>query len=161
MSVLITQEAVGIRRAINWLRAAGICGAFWLGYLVALPATYMEVKALGEHLFSKHDFTHYIVQGAVDVLQPDVCLIGGFTEAMRVGVMADAHGLAVAPHFMTNLHIHLATALPGAVYVEYYPVRDDLLEHGGESAGGKILVPDRPGHDVSFTPEAWQRYRVC
>ena len=129
------------------------------GYRRLRAAAPMAI-ALGEHLFSKHDFTPYIVQGAVDVLQPDVCLIGGFTEAMRVGVMADAHGLAVAPHFMTNLHIHLAAALPRAVYVEYYPFMDDLLEHGIEIAGGNILVPDRPGHGVSFTPEAWQRYQV-
>lgn len=116
--------------------------------------------AMGEHLFSKHDFSPYITQGAVDVVQPDVCLMGGFTEAMRVGTVADAHGLAVAPHFMTNLHIHLAAALPGAVYVEYYPFMDDLLEHGLETVDGAVRVPDRPGHGVSFTPDAWKRYKV-
>lgn len=129
------------------------------GYRRLRAAAPMAI-ALGEHLFSKHDFTPYITQGAVDVVQPDVCLIGGFTEAMRVGAVADAHGLAVAPHFMTNLHIHLAAALPRAVYVEYYPFMDDLLEQGLETADGSVLVPDRPGHGVTFTPEAWQRFQV-
>jgi len=66
----------------------------------------------------------------------------------------------VAPHFMTVLHIHLAAALPRATYVEYYPFMDDLMEHGLELRDGQILVPDRPGHGVTFTPAAWDRYLV-
>ena len=58
------------------------------------------------------------------------------------------------------LFAYLAAALPSVVYVEYYPFMDDLLEHGIEIAGGNILVPERPGHGVSFTPEARQSYQV-
>ena len=112
--------------------------------------------AMGEHIFSSRQFIPYITADAIDVVQPDMCLIGGVTQAMRAGRLADAHGLALAPHFMTNLHVHLAAALPRATYVEFYPFMDDLLA----SANGEMVVPTRPGHGVRFTDEAWKTYKV-
>jgi L-alanine-DL-glutamate epimerase-like enolase superfamily enzyme len=52
----------------------------------------------------------------------------------------------------------LAGAVPRAVYVMYYTFMDDLLENGLETVDGAVLVPDRPGHGLSFRPEAWQRH---
>ena len=116
--------------------------------------------ASGEHFHSRRDFAPFVMAGALDVLQPDLCFVGGFTEALRIGEMADTFGLAVAPHFMTVLHIHLAAALPRATYVENYPFMDDLLEQGLTVEDGHILVPDRPGHGVRFTQSALDRYLV-
>ncbi|SDX05305.1 mandelate racemase/muconate lactonizing enzyme family protein [Roseicitreum antarcticum] len=116
--------------------------------------------ASGEHFHSRRDFAPFVSAGALDVLQPDLCFVGGFTEALRIGELADTFGLAVAPHFMTVLHIHLAAALPRATYVEYYPFMDDLMEHGLTVEEGHILVPDRSGHGVTFTQDAWDRYLV-
>ena len=116
--------------------------------------------ASGEHFHSRRDFAPFVSAGALDVLQPDLCFVGGFTEALRIGEMADMFGLAVAPHFMTVLHIHLAAALPRPTYVEFYPFMDDLIEHGLEVAEGHVLVPERPGHGVTFTREAWEKYTV-
>lgn len=116
--------------------------------------------ASGEHFHSRRDFAPFVSAGALDVLQPDLCFVGGFTEALRIGELADTFGLAVAPHFMTVLHIHLAAALPRATYVEYYPFMDDLMEHGLTVHKGHILVPDRPGHGVTFTKDAWDRYLI-
>jgi L-alanine-DL-glutamate epimerase-like enolase superfamily enzyme len=116
--------------------------------------------ASGEHFHSRRDFAPFVAAGALDVLQPDLCFVGGFTEALRIGELADTFGLAVAPHFMTVLHVHLAAALPRPTYVEFYPFMDDLVEHGLEVADGHVLVPERPGHGVTFTREAWDRYLV-
>jgi L-talarate/galactarate dehydratase len=117
--------------------------------------------AMGEHVFSRREFARYITAGAIDVVQPDMCLMGGVTEAMRLGHVADTHGLALAPHFMTDLHIHIAAALPRATYVEYYPFMDDLMEEQLVVQDGQIVVPARPGHGVRFTADAWKRYRVA
>ena len=77
--------------------------------------------ALGEHIHSRREFIPYIANDAIDIVQPDVCMIGGLSEAMKIGRVAESFGLALAPHFMTELHVHLAAALPRASYVEYYP----------------------------------------
>ena len=116
--------------------------------------------AMGEHVHSRRDFIPYIQSGAIDVVQPDMCFVGGVTETMRIGRIADSFGLALAPHFMTVLHIHVAAALPRSTYVEYYPFMDDLLVEGLVVENGALLVPTRPGHGVAFTDEAWRRYRV-
>lgn len=117
--------------------------------------------AMGEHVHSRRDFMPYILGGAVDVVQPDMCFVGGITETMRIGRMADASGLALAPHFMTVLHIHVAAALPRASYVEFYPFMDDLLVAGLRVEKGMLLVPDGPGHGVEFTEDAWRKHRVA
>jgi L-talarate/galactarate dehydratase len=117
--------------------------------------------AMGEHVHSRRDFMPYIATGAVDVVQPDMCFVGGITETMRIGRMADTAGLALAPHFMTVLHIHVAAALPRATYVEFYPFMDDLLVEGLKVEDGMLLVPTRPGHGVEFTAQAWRDYRVA
>lgn len=116
--------------------------------------------ASGEHFHSRRDFAPFVSAGALDVLQPDLCFVGGFTEALKIGEMADTFGLAVAPHFMTVLHVHLAAALPRPTYVEFYPFMDDLLEHGLQVSGGHVIVPDRPGHGVTFTSAARDKYLV-
>jgi L-alanine-DL-glutamate epimerase-like enolase superfamily enzyme len=117
--------------------------------------------ALGEHVYSRREFIPYMANDAIDIVQPDVCMIGGFSEAMKLGRVAESHGLALAPHFMTELHVHLAAALPRATYVEYYPFMDDLLEEHLVVEDGQVLVPQGPGHGVRFTDDAWKRYRVA
>lgn len=117
--------------------------------------------AMGEHVHSRRDFMPFILSGAVDVVQPDMCFVGGITETMRIGRIADSAGLALAPHFMTVLHIHVAAALPRASYVEFYPFMDDLLVEGLKVENGMLLVPTKLGHGVEFTAEAWRKYRVA
>jgi L-talarate/galactarate dehydratase len=117
--------------------------------------------ALGEHVYSRREFIPYIANGAIDIVQPDACMMGGLSEAMKIGRVAESFGLAVAPHFMTELHVHLAAALPRAVYVENYPFMDDLLTRRLVVEDGHVLVPDGPGHGVEFTQETWKRYRVA
>jgi L-alanine-DL-glutamate epimerase-like enolase superfamily enzyme len=117
--------------------------------------------ACGEHFFSRRQFVPFISGGAIDVVQPDICFVGGVTEAIRIGRLADSFGLAFAPHFMTELHIQIAAALPRATYVEFYPFLDDLLVNPLEVEEGHILVPNHPGHGVAFTDEAWKKYRAA
>lgn len=117
--------------------------------------------SLGEHVYSRREFLPYLLHHAIDIVQPDACMMGGFSEAMKIGRVAETFGLPVAPHFMTELHVHLAAALPTATYVEYYPFMDDLLTEGLVVEDGHVLVPCGPGHGVEFTPEAWKRYRVA
>lgn len=117
--------------------------------------------ALGEHIHSRRELTPYIANDAIDIVQPDVCMIGGVGEAMKIGRVAESFGLALAPHFMTELHVHLAAALPRASYVEYYPFMDDLLEDHLVVEDGHVIVPSGPGQGVRFTADAWKRYRAA
>ncbi|MGG1554008.1 enolase C-terminal domain-like protein [Paenibacillus ferrarius] len=57
------------------------------GYLAIrhLSETYV---ASGENLFVKIGYRHWIAQGALDILQPDLCSSGGFTECKKIASLA-------------------------------------------------------------------------
>ena len=117
--------------------------------------------ACGEHLFGANDFVPFVSGEAVDIVQPDACMVGGITEVVRVGELASANGLSFAPHHVTELHVHLAAALPSAIYVEYFPMLGGMLAHDLEVADGEVLVPDRLGHGIEFIDSARSEFRIA
>ena len=104
---------------------------------------------------------------AVDVVQPDVCYLGGLTRTLRVAAMARHAGLPVTPHsanlsMVTVFTLHLMGAIQGAgPYVEfsiessdYYPWQDGLFEPALVARDGKVAIPDGPGWGVEVS-RAW------
>jgi L-alanine-DL-glutamate epimerase-like enolase superfamily enzyme len=103
---------------------------------------------------------------AVDVVQPDVCYLGGLTRTLAVAEMARDAGLVCTPHsanlsLVTVFTLHLMAAIPNAgPYVEfsiepgdYYPWQLGLYEPALEVHDGKVAVPDGPGWGVEISPE--------
>ncbi|KAH8196114.1 hypothetical protein TruAng_009713 [Truncatella angustata] len=54
--------------------------------------------ALGERLHSRWDVRPFLEKGIVDILQPDVCHVGGISEMKKIAAMAEAYDVALAPH---------------------------------------------------------------
>ena len=54
--------------------------------------------ATGERLFSRYDFKRLLQAGGVDIVQPDLSHAGGVTEVRKIGAMAEAYDVALAPH---------------------------------------------------------------
>ncbi len=54
--------------------------------------------ALGERLHSRWDVRPFLEAGCVDVLQPDVCHVGGISELRRIAAAAETYDVALAPH---------------------------------------------------------------
>ena len=118
--------------------------------------------AVGEHLQSRHAFAAYARQGAAHILQPDVAMLGGVTEFLKIAAVADAAGLPIAPHVLHQFHIHLAAAIPNSLVVEHFPALDFLFlpEERCEVREGYMLVPRRPGFGLTPRPETVAEYRV-
>ena len=104
---------------------------------------------------------------AVDVVQPDVCYLGGINRTMKVVEMAKAAGLPVTPHsanqsLVTVFTLHLMGAIQNAgPYVEfsiegadYYPWDRGLYEPVLIARDGKVQIPDGPGWGVELN-QAW------
>lgn len=107
---------------------------------------------------------------AVDVVQPDVCYVGGLTRTLRVAEMANAAGLTCTPHsanlsMVTVFALHLMGAIPNAgPYVEYsiepsdyYPWQVGLFEPALTVRDGAVAIPDGPGWGVQPSPEWLER----
>lgn len=116
--------------------------------------------ALGETLYSSAAFREYAERGAVGIMQPDVGRVGGVTEWMRVAGLAAAYNLHLAPHYLMELHLQLAAAVPNALWVEYIPSLDAVLAEPLRLVDGHFQVPDRPGHGVLFDWEKLARFQL-
>jgi L-alanine-DL-glutamate epimerase-like enolase superfamily enzyme len=119
--------------------------------------------ALGEHVYTTHAFRDYMVNGAVDVIQVDVCRVGGITPWLDVAAMANAHGIRVCPHCgdLMQVHQHLVKTIPNSWYLEVIPLWDvGPFEHQIRIEDGKCLTPTEPGASTDFTTLALQKYRI-
>jgi L-alanine-DL-glutamate epimerase-like enolase superfamily enzyme len=78
---------------------------------------------VGEFITSISDFAEYIKRDALTVVRLIADNVGGISGSMRVGLLADAHGMECTPHNWGNgfdlaLHFHLELALPNAWWFE-------------------------------------------
>jgi L-alanine-DL-glutamate epimerase-like enolase superfamily enzyme len=100
---------------------------------------------------------------AVDVVQPDVCYLGGLTRTLQVVEMAKQAGLPVTPHsanqsMVTVFSLHLMGAIANAgPYVEfsiegadYYPWDGGLYAPRLVASDGKVAIPSGPGWGVEI-----------
>jgi len=99
----------------------------------------------------------------MDVCQPDLLYIGGFSRALRVARYAAARGRAVTPHtanqsplFVMGLHFMAAIDSPYAfmeVGIEDERWAIDSYHQHVTIAGGKAAVPTTPGWGFEPAPE--------
>jgi L-alanine-DL-glutamate epimerase-like enolase superfamily enzyme len=125
----------------------------------ALAARFDTPIATGEMLTSAAEHADLIRHGAADVLMPDAPRVGGITPFLKIAAQADAAGLMLAPHFAMELHVHLAAAYPGEPWVEHFDWLEPLFNERLQIAGGRMLVPTRPGLGLSLSGQAraWTR----
>ncbi|MGH9469699.1 MAG: mandelate racemase/muconate lactonizing enzyme family protein [Terriglobia bacterium] len=116
--------------------------------------------AVGESIYTKEAFAEYLREGAASIFQPDVARIGGITEWMKVATLAEAFQLPVAPHFLMEIHIHLAAAVPNGLFIEYIPQLGQVLQEALSLKDGHFAPPPRPGHGILFDWEQLEKYRV-
>ncbi len=114
--------------------------------------------AAGETLFTPDEFTPYFRRSAIRVPQPDVIRLG-VTGWRRVAAAALGAGLPVAPHFIPEIHVHLACAVPNALNLEYLPIFERLLERPLEVRDGRAAPPESPGHGMRFSAQTLVPYR--
>lgn len=114
--------------------------------------------AAGEHLHSRFAFAEYARRGAAAVLQPDAPLVGGVSEFVRIATIAEVLGATVSPHFLPELHVHLTAAAATGIYVEHFPLIEDLLADTLTVTDGVTRPPDRPGHGIRWDPAALEHF---
>jgi L-alanine-DL-glutamate epimerase-like enolase superfamily enzyme len=116
--------------------------------------------ATGENHYTRWEFRDLIERGAARYLMPDLCRSLGFTETLKIGHLAAAHGVALSPHVVHELSLHVVGALSNGFLVEFIDwVPPDLFEAMPECRDGHFLIPERPGHGVALARGAAAKYR--
>ena len=100
-------------------------------------------------------FRDLLVAQAVDVVQPNACISGGFTQCVRIAGMAAAFNTRFAnggawPHH--NMHLH--AGLANGSLVEYHAVAVEccklVFDGLPEPHNGTLTLPELPG--LGFAP---------
>lgn len=171
------KDAVAVARELERL------GVYWMeeplhradyaGMCALRAATDVRIAG-GEMTRQLHELRELIVRGCLDVLQPDVALVGGITGLRRIGILAQEHGLVFTPHTWTNgmgvtANAHLVAGMADAPFLEYpydppewdLRIRDfPMLEPLGVDAEGWINLPPAPGMGYALNTELLERTRV-
>jgi D-galactarolactone cycloisomerase len=147
------------------------------GYLQVKRALSMPISG-GEAEYSRFGFRDLVARRCVDILQPDICACGGFTEAARIAALANTWGVTVYPHVWgsaVGLHASMQWAaslppnpfalIPGELWFELdrtaNPFREGLAAKPLKRAGAIIEVPQRPGLGLEVDRATLERYAVA
>jgi L-alanine-DL-glutamate epimerase-like enolase superfamily enzyme len=129
----------------------------------------------GEMTRELYEFRDLIVEGCLDILQPDAALVGGLTGLRRVALMAQEHNLVFTPHTWTNgmgvvANAHLAAGLCDAHFLEfpYDPPEWDvdrrdymMTEPLRVSNDGHIVLSDSPGMGYDLATDRLASTRIA
>ena len=123
--------------------------------MVKLRAKTAIPLAAGQNEGLASRFRDMLVAQAVDVVQPNACITGGYTQCVRIAGMAAAFNTQFAnggawPHH--NMHLH--AGLANGSLVEYHSLAVEccklVFDGLPEPQNGVLCLPDVPG--LGFTP---------
>ena len=120
----------------------------------------------GEQDCELQNWRRMIDDRVVDIVQPDVCYLGGIDRTIKVAEMAAKAGIPVTPHcanlsMVTLFTMHLLRAIPNAGnYLEfsiegedYYPWQFGLFSNSPyEVIDGQVSVSPEPGWGAEINP---------
>ncbi|MBP6506353.1 MAG: galactonate dehydratase [Opitutaceae bacterium] len=121
--------------------------------------------ATGERMVSQFAFKRLLELGAASIIQPDITHCGGLSEARRIAAMANAYGVAIAPHnpqgpVSTAASIEFGFATPNYLICEAVhqdvPWREEIVNWGFtvEKKGRIVRPSSRPGLGVEINEAA-------
>jgi D-galactarolactone cycloisomerase len=148
-----------------------------LGAYRAVRAGQPIPVAGGETWHTRWGMQEPIESRAIDIIQPDLCGVGGFTEARRVADMAALHGIRVVPHVWgTAVQIaaalqFMASMIPNPVRVNPIepilefdrtdnPFRQAVVKTPIEHQNGIVAIPDGPGLGIEIERAALAEFRM-
>lgn len=106
--------------------------------------------ASGETEYTRYGFRRMLELRSADILMPDLQRVGGVSEFMRVGHMAESHDIAVSSHLFPETSVQVLGALSNAIFLEYMPWFSSLYNETLEFRDGSAAVPERPGWGFTF-----------
>ncbi|MGC0274461.1 mandelate racemase/muconate lactonizing enzyme family protein [Pseudactinotalea sp. Z1739] len=184
-------HAYNAATAIRMGRALEDQGALWFeepvvpedrdGYRRVRDALDVPIAG-GEAEFTRYGFRSLLTHGCVDIIQPDICAMGGFSEFTKVLALASSFGVLTVPHVWgsgvalaaathalavipATPHTYAPVPLENAPVIEYdrspNALRDDLLTEGFPLTDGSVAVPQGPGLGVQIDEDVLRHYTTA
>ena len=131
----------------------------------------------GEQLQGRWAFRDVIQRRCLDIVQPDICIAGGFSECLKIQAMSSANRVRVLPH-MWGTAIRLAATLHWQATIADYPegiepepslfeydmteneLRTKLARQPIQAIDGVVAVPQSPGLGIEIDRKVLAKYEV-
>ena len=117
----------------------------------------------GEALYTKEQFFACLAQRAADILNPDICAIGGISALMDISVMAQPQAVVMSPHNYNSpligmaATVHVSAVIPNFRIAEYFVNFQDLCREISITSltvqDGWIDLPTSPGPGIDIDVE--------
>ncbi len=118
----------------------------------------------GETLYAKEAFFQLLQRRAADIVNPDICVVGGITAMLDIAAMALPQAVAMAPHNYNSVlcglaaTVHVSAVIPNFLIAEYFVNFADTCAAVATSAvkvvDGWAEFDDTPGLGVEFDIDA-------
>ena len=131
--------------------------------IAALAAVKRDINlpvVTGEELYTKFEFREVFEKQAADIINPDVCNVGGILELKEIAAMAEPYFVVVSPHNYNSTTLGLAATLQGAAAIPNFLITEyfvNLEEFGKDIAkvpfevkDSYIQVPTTPGIGIDL-----------
>jgi galactonate dehydratase len=114
----------------------------------------------GEAIHTKEAFFECLAKRAADILNPDICVVGGITAMLDIAAMAQPQAVVLAPHNYNSTlvglaaTVHLSAVIPNFRIAEYFvnfaDLCRDIATRSLTVADGWIDLPTTPGLGVDI-----------
>ncbi len=111
--------------------------------------------AAGERIYTRWGYRAYFEKQTLDVIQPDLCLVGGITEGKKVCDYANIYDIGVQVHvcgspISTAAALQLEAVIPNFLIHEHHThaikaYNRELCKQDYQPARGAYTAPDKPG----------------
>jgi L-talarate/galactarate dehydratase len=156
--------ALWVGRALEQLNVAWFEEPLWCDDVVnhARLADALDIPiAMGETLGSRYEFDAYIRADAADILQPDICRVGGISEMIKIVALGQVAGRPIAPHHMMESTIHVACGVMESGPIEFMPWVAAAFSEPVKIENGQMFPPQNPGLGMEITEDVIEKYRLA
>jgi len=123
--------------------------------------------AAGERMYSRFEACSLIESGAVDVVQPDLCHVGGITSLKKVATVAEVNYINISPHNPMGAGCNAATMQVMSTCVNFTFLetmvndvawRKDVVTETCYFKDGGLCLSDAPGIGITFHEEFFDEH---
>jgi L-alanine-DL-glutamate epimerase-like enolase superfamily enzyme len=163
-----------LRTAIEGARLLEALHPRWLEEPVRWADDRRELKLLaqqtriplsaGESELTAYGCRALLEESAIQILQFDCTMMGGFTEGRKLSALCELNQVQVAPHHDCFIHAHIVAATPAGCIVESFtdperdPLQAELFEDPPKIAKGVLTLKEQPGLGLTLSPSALKKF---
>jgi len=118
----------------------------------------------GESELTSYGCRALLEENAIQILQFDCTMMGGFTEGRKLSALCELNSVQVAPHHDCFIHAHIVAASPAGCIVESFtdperdPLQAELFEDPPKIAGGMLTLKEQPGLGLTLSEAAVKKF---